>query len=161
MNYVKSNISNFFKNKKIVTNRNKIIRRFEKNFIEILFEKGVYNSLDQTITTYNYRIVDKDGAEAITANLAFPKGLSIDDLNRCTESLRQNLYGKCLIVVNEDENNVYISAIRKFHSMKYKPVKLSHASQMFLGYTIDFKPITVDFSKNPNLLISGSTGSGK
>lgn len=140
-------------------------KAFEEAFIEIVAEKNVCNSLDQTATLKNIEFINEHDADAVRCEVVFPRGVSKEMLDTCVDSFRQNLYknGKSIVNITEDNNKCYLSAIRQFHNMKFKPMSFKDItpSMLFAGYTIDFKPIFFDFSKTPHMLISGSTGLGK
>lgn len=154
-------------NKKAVERRK--IKMFHENFREIMEEHNIYVSEDKTVTPYDIELLTAEGAEGVSCNLAFPKGLSPSDLDKTVKSLAQNVYGKCMIFiedeVGEDTSNVKFSAIKKWHNIKYIPY-LKHngknltASQLFCGYNIKGEPIIVDMAKDPHLMITGGSGGG-
>lgn len=146
---------------------NQKINMFHNNFREIMEEHNVYVSGDKTITPTNIKYLNSAKAEGITCDLKFPKGLSISDLEKTTKSLSQNVFGKCMILVeDEDGKHVRFSAIKKWHDTDYIPY-LEHngkkltASQIFCGYNIMLEPIVIDMASAPHLLITGGSGGGK
>ena len=141
-------------------------RKFHENFRTIMEEHNVYVSGDKTITPVNIKYLNNGNAEGISCELKFPKGLSISDLEKTTKSLSQNVFGKCMVLVeDEDGKHIRFSAIKKWHDIKYEPY-LEHngkkltASQIFCGYNITLEPIVIDMASNPHLLITGGTGGG-
>lgn len=142
-------------------NNNKI-KLFHNNFREIMFEAKICDSFDRTITPYNIKLINKNKADGISCELKFPKGLSINEIDKAKKMLSQNVYGKCMVFVDDQFGcPVKFSAIRKWHDFKYKPFLKLNASQLFLGYTIDLEPVIIDLSKYPHMLITGGTGGGK
>lgn len=135
---------------------------FHKSFKRIMFESNICDNFDRTITPVDIQNIIGDGADGITCELKFPEGLSIDEIDKCNSKLAQNVYGKCMVYIENQPNEpVRFSAIKAWHDVMYKPYYKLNASQLFLGYTIDLKPIIIDMSKYPHLLITGGSGGGK
>lgn len=142
-------------------------RDFHQNFREIMEEHKVYVMGDKTITPINIEYLNSGKSEGISCELKFPKGLSMNDLERTTKSLSQNVFGKCMILIEDDDGmHVRFSAIKKWHDTDYTPY-LEHegkkltASQVFCGYNIMLEPIIIDMASAPHLLITGGSGGGK
>lgn len=146
---------------------NKRLNIFHENFRKIMEEKNIYAMLDRTITPRDMVFLNKGKAEGVTCNLAFPHGLSVKDLDKAMDALSENVLGKCMVFIeDEDGINIRFSAIKKWHDIKYEPY-LEHkgkpitASQMFCGYNINLEPIVIDLASNPHLMITGGSGGGK
>lgn len=144
----------------------KKIKVFHENFREIMEEHGIYVREDKTITPFNIEYLNQGGAEGMSCDLAFPKGLSPKNLDKVIEPLAQNVYGKCMVFIEDEvDKHVKLSAIKKWHDIKYAPY-LEHkkkkltASQMFCGYNIRSEPIVLDMAKDPHVMITGGTGGG-
>lgn len=146
----------------------KKINTFHENFREIMEAHNIYAMEDNTITPFNIQLLNEGGAEGVSCDLAFPKGLSIDDLtNKTTKALSQNVFGKCMVFIEDDTGkHVSFSAIKQWHDIKYDPY-LEHkgkkltASQIFCGYNIRLEPIVIDMASAPHLMITGGSGGGK
>lgn len=143
------------------------IREFHENFRVIMEEHSIYVSGDRTITPTNIKYLNKEKLEGIVCELRFPKGLSKNDLDKVMKPLTQNVFGKCMVLVEDEEGkHVKFAAIKKWHDVKYNPY-LEHegkqltASQIFIGYNIMLEPIILDMAHNPHLMITGGTGGGK
>lgn len=140
----------------------KKVDSFHKAFNRIMFEANICDNFDRTITPVNINRIAKGGADGMCCELDFPEGTSVDDLDKCIKKLAQNVYGKCMVYVDDQPGKkVKFSAIQKWHDFPYEPVKGLNASQLFMGYTIDLEPIIVDLTKYPHLLITGGSGGGK
>lgn len=149
------------KNKYKKACKNKI-DNFHRNFREIMFEESICDNFDRTITPTNIKLINNGGADGVICELKFPKGLNINYMDKAQASLAQNVYGKCMVYIEDQfDSPVTFSAIRKWHDIKYTPIKDLNASQLFLGYTIDLQPVIIDFSKYPHMLITGGSGGGK
>lgn len=146
---------------KLSKEEQELIYKFKKNFSEILFEKGVYDSFDHTITPTNIKIINSNGAEGITCELKFPNGISISDLDKCLNCFRQTLIGKCMIIVEELPRKVRFTAVTSWFTIDTKEEKTKSPLHIFIGYDLSLNPIVLDFAKFPHMLITGSTGSGK
>lgn len=143
------------------------INTFHENFREIMVEHSIYTGEDDTITPFNIQLLNAGGAKGISCDLAFPKGLSTANLDKATKSLSQNVFGKCMVFIEDEyDKDIKFSAIKTWHDIKYVPY-LNHegkkltASQLFCGYDIRLKPIVIDMAKDPHLMITGGTGGGK
>lgn len=145
----------------------KRINDFHENFRVIMEEKKLYVKYDKTITPYNIKALDGGGADGIVCDLAFPPGLSINDLDKVKYPLAQGVYGKCMVFIEDELGKpVRFSAIKDWHNLKYEPVlevnnKKLTASQVFVGYNIRLEPIVIDLANNPHLMITGGSGGGK
>ena len=142
------------------------IRAFHENFRQIMEEHNVYVSGDKTITPIDIKYLNKGNSEGIVCELKFPKGLSKNDLDKTAKSLAQNVFGKCMVFI-EDEDGKYIrfSAIKRWHDIKYEPYtehngKPLTASQIFVGYNIMLEPVIIDMAQAPHLMITGGSGGG-
>ena len=150
------------KKRQFIKQCKKKIDTFHESFREIMFEANVCDNFDRTITPINIRLINNGGADGISCELKFPKGLNIDAIDKAKKSLAQNVYGKCMVYIDDIiDGPVKFSAIKKWHDIKFVPQKGLNASQLFLGYTIDLVPIIIDLSKYPHALITGGSGGGK
>jgi hypothetical protein len=88
------------------------------------------------------------------------KGLSIASLESAKEMLQDNL--NCLIEIDKDRNKQYIALkfINKFLEFEYAPVK-TKSNELFLGYKLDCSRYILDLNRDPHVLLSGMTGTGK
>lgn len=135
---------------------------FHRKFRSIMFEANIADNFDRTITPVNIERITGSEADGITCELKIPDGLSVDAIDKVKSALAQNVYGKCMVYIdNQPLEPIKFSAIKSWHNVLYKPVENLTASQLFLGYTIDLKPIIVDMAKYPHLLITGGSGGGK
>jgi hypothetical protein len=66
-----------------------------------------------------------------------------------------------VFIENQPNEPVRFSAIKSWHDVQYDLYENLNASQLFMGYTIDLRPVIIDMSKYPHLLITGGTGGGK
>jgi hypothetical protein len=135
---------------------------FHDTFRRIMFECGISDNFDRTITPINIKNINGNGSDGIACELKFPEGLSIDEIDKCNTRLAQNVYGKCMVFIENQPNEpVRFSAIKSWHDVQYDLYENLNASQLFMGYTIDLRPVIIDMSKYPHLLITGGTGGGK
>ena len=143
------------------------IRTFHENFRQIMEEHSVYVSGDKTITPIDIKYLNKGNSEGIVCELKFPKGLSKNDLDKTAKSLAQNVFGKCMVFIeDEDGKHIRFSAIKRWHDIKYEPYidhngKSLTASQVFVGYNIMLEPVIIDMAQAPHLMITGGSGGGK
>lgn len=155
-------IKEYKKKKQYAKQCKKKIDTFHENFREIMFEANVCDNFDRTITPVNIKLINNGGADGISCDLKFPKGLNVDAIDKAKKSLAQNVYGKCMVFIEDQfDSPVRFAAIQKWHDIKYIPVEDLNASQLFLGYTIDLSPVVIDLSKYPHMLITGGSGGGK
>lgn len=142
--------------------KNAKIEEFKNNFRQIMFEEGIYDSFDRTITPVNIELIETSGANGIKCDLEFPLGLSPKNLDRCLDSLKENLYGSCMIILERKEGKkMTLVAVNKWFDINYKPEPTKNASTIFLGYDLGCLPAMVDLSKFPHLIITGGSGGGK
>lgn len=141
--------------------------QFHEDFRVIMEEKKLYVSGDKTITPKNISILSNGGTDGVVCDLLFPKGLSLKDLSKATNELAQNVYGKCMVFIEDEPNKpVRFSAIKDWHNVPYVPLVVNKgnkltASQLFVGYNIVMEPVVIDLAENPHLLITGGSGGGK
>lgn len=140
---------------------NNIINSFLKTFTEVLFEHGVFDSLDNTITPYDIEIISGSGAKGITCKLKFPNGLSFNQVEKCIPAFRENLYGRCMVFLEDQVTYVRLTTVNKWFKTDFKKEITSSPLHVFLGYDVAMKPININFAKSPHMLITGSSGGGK
>jgi energy-coupling factor transporter ATP-binding protein EcfA2 len=90
-----------------------------------------------------------------------PFGLSFDDLETHREQIENSF--PCLLEFNPKQltNKLDMNIITtNFDYTRFKLYK-SHADEMFCGIGINGQPILISMNRKPNVLISGTTGSGK
>jgi energy-coupling factor transporter ATP-binding protein EcfA2 len=90
-----------------------------------------------------------------------PFGLSFDELETHREQIENSF--PCLLEFNSKQltNKIDMKIITtNFDFTRFKLYK-SHADEVFCGIGINGQPILISMNKKPNVLISGTTGSGK
>ena len=86
---------------------------FHDTFRRIMFECGISDNFDRTITPTNIKNINGNGSDGIACELKFPEGLSIDEIDKCNTRLAQNVYGKCMVFIENQPNEpVRFSAIK-------------------------------------------------
>lgn len=153
-------------NKEIARNTSKI-NEFLSSFRVIMFENGIYDKFDRTITPYDIKVLSRGGADCIICNLKFPDGLSSDDMGRVKSALSQNVYGKCMVFIEDKDNGpVTFSAIKEWHNIPYEILtkhnnKPLSASELFVGYDVKLDPVIINLASYPHMIITGGSGGGK
>jgi S-DNA-T family DNA segregation ATPase FtsK/SpoIIIE len=91
-----------------------------------------------------------------------PEGLDFQTLKGLEETISHQT-GRCLIKFNMIKRLVETDIILKPMSddEKFKPIKLNNPWEFFLAVNYSFEPIISDLSKNPHLLYTGKTQTGK
>lgn len=147
-------ISNL-KNSIIIGNK---IAKFEKKWISLMANLGLYNKLKQTYSL-NKTQVTEYGYKSL---ILITDGLSLDKLERNREYI-QDSYG-CMCVFNKAKRSNLINAEFIFKTpinIKFKPLTSLKAWELYLGNDYSGEPIIVDMVKWPHVLITGGTRSGK
>lgn len=140
----------------------KKINEFLKRFKTIMFENAIYDKFDRTVTPYDIKVLNRGGADCIVCKLAFPDGLSTDDIGRAKSSLSQNVYGKCMVFIEDKVNEpVMFSAIKEWHNVPYNIFNTSSASELFVGYDVTLNPVVINLASYPHMMITGGSGGGK
>lgn len=134
------------------------IVKFEKKWISLMANLGLYNKLKQTyslnkteITSYGYKSL-----------ILIVDGLSLSKLESNREFI-QDSYG-CMCVFNKAKRSNLIEAEFIFTTpikLKYLPVDKLKSWEIYLGNDYTGKPIIVDMIKWPHILVTGGTRSGK
>lgn len=90
-----------------------------------------------------------------------PNGLSYDDLEKKLVDLNK-LFGVCNLKFDDDTNITTIEIIKNKlnDTEEYKPIKVK-SWEFYIGMSHAYRPIILDFSYSPNVLIGGAGGSGK
>lgn len=134
------------------------IAKFEKKWISLMANLGLYNKIKQTyslnktqVTEYGYR-----------ALILIVDGLSLEKLESNREYI-QDSYG-CMCVFNKNKRSNLINAEFIFKTptnLKFKPIEKLNPWEVYLGNGYSGEPIIVDMLKWPHCLITGGTRSGK
>ena len=141
-------------------NAKKIIK-LKTHWINIMANKGLYNSEKFTYSLGNIKVT----YFGYICDVRIPDGLNFSKLDAERETIEDNL--GCTIVANKPKrsNIAHLELVyntpenKKFEpledELKLPPYKL------FLGNGYNSEPIVADMIKWPHLLISGGTRSGK
>ncbi|WP_297711964.1 FtsK/SpoIIIE domain-containing protein [Clostridium sp.] len=134
------------------------IAKFEKKWISLMANLGLYNKLKQTyslnktkITSYGYKSL-----------ILIVDGLSLSKLETNKEYI-QDSFG-CMCVFNKAKRSNLINAEFIFNTpikLKYLPIDKLKPWEIYLGNDYTGKPIIIDLIKYPHILITGGTRSGK
>lgn len=133
------------------------IYKFEKKWISLMANLGLYNKLKQTYSLNNTQITSY-GYKSL---ILIVDGLSLDKLENNREYI-QDSYG-CMCVFNKAKRSNIINAEFIFNTpikLKYLPVKLK-PWEIYIGNDYTEEPIIIDLIKWPHILITGGTRSGK
>ena len=144
-----------FKNSIIDGNK---ISKFEKKWISLMSNLGLYNKLKQTYSLNNTELTEY-GFKSL---ILIVDGLSLAKLESNREYIEES-YG-CTCVFNKEKRSNLIKAefvLRTPADLKFKPVEKLKAWELYLGNSYSAESITVDMVKWPHLLITGGTRSGK
>lgn len=134
------------------------IAKFEKKWISLMANLGLYNKLKQTYSL-NKTQITKYGYKSI---ILIVDGLSLDKLESNREYI-QDSYG-CMCVFNKAKRSNLIAAEFIFTTpikLKYLPIDKLKPWEIYLGNDYTGKPIIIDLIKWPHILITGGTRSGK
>lgn len=134
------------------------IAKFEKKWISLMANLGLYNKLKQTYSL-NKTQITKYGYKSI---ILIVDGLSLDKLESNREYI-QDSYG-CMCVFNKAKRSNLIAAEFIFTTpikLKYLPINKLKPWEIYLGNDYTGKPIIIDLIKWPHILITGGTRSGK
>lgn len=134
------------------------IAKFEKKWIILMSNLGLYNKMKQTyslnkteITSYGYK-----------ALILIVDGLSLEKLESNREYI-QDSYG-CMCVFNKAKRSNLIAAEFIFTTpskLKFEPLEKLKPWQIYLGNNYTGEPILMDMVKWPHILVTGGTRSGK
>ena len=134
------------------------IAKFEKKWISLMSNLGLYNKMKQTyslnkteITSYGYK-----------ALILIVDGLSLEKLESNREYI-QDSYG-CMCVFNKAKRSNLIAAEFIFTTpskLKFEPLEKLKPWQIYLGNNYTGEPILMDMVKWPHILVTGGTRSGK
>ena len=144
-----------FKNSIIDGNK---ISKFEKKWISLMSNLGLYNKLKQTYSLNNTELTEY-GFKSL---ILIVDGLSLAKLESNREYIEES-YG-CTCVFNKEKRSNLIKAefvLRTPADLKFKPAEKLKAWELYLGNSYSAESITVDMLKWPHLLITGGTRSGK
>ena len=139
--------------KYIKSDKRKIRRAFKACMIGV----GLKNKNGETFEII--KCTEKKYGFECTINIPF--GLSVEHLNQKINIIQDNL--NCLIKYEKDEFHAYIKAkfiTRDISKFDFKPVKCKE-NKIFIGKDITGKTLNIDLNKDPHILISGTTGTGK
>lgn len=134
------------------------IAKFEKKWISLMANLGLYNKLKQTYSL-NKTQITKYGYKSI---ILIVDGLSLDKLESNREYI-QDSYG-CMCVFNKAKRSNLIAAEFIFTTpikLKYLTIDKLKPWEIYLGNDYTGKPIIIDLIKWPHILITGGTRSGK
>lgn len=134
------------------------IAKFEKKWISLMSNLGLYNKLKQTYSL-NKTQVTEYGYKSL---ILIVDGLSLDKLESNREYI-QDSYG-CMCVFNKAKRSNLINAEFIFKTpidSKFKPLEKLKPWEIYLGNDYSGEPIIVDMVKWPHVLITGGTRSGK
>lgn len=134
------------------------ISKFEKKWISLMANLGLYNKLKQTYSLNNTELTEY-GFKTL---ILIVDGLSLEKLESNREYI-QDSYG-CMCVFNKSKRSNLINAEFIFKTptdLKFKPIEKLKAWEVYLGNGYSGDPIVVDMVKWPHVLITGGTRSGK
>lgn len=134
------------------------IAKFEKKWISLMSNLGLYNKLKQTYSL-NKTEVTKYGFKSL---ILVVDGLSLEKLESNREYI-QDSYG-CMCVFNKSKRSNLISAEFIFTTPTSKvfcPLLKLKPTEIYLGNSYTGDPILIDMVKWPHILITGGTRSGK
>jgi hypothetical protein len=117
---------------------------------------GIRNKDNQTFIIS--KVYKKQYGYLCTINI--PKGLSVSALESATKVIEDNL--NCIIEIEKERFKEYITVklVNKVFDFKYAPVT-TKSNELFLGYKLDNGQYILNLDKDPHILISGKTGTGK
>ena len=143
-----------FKNNIITGNK---ISKFEKKWVSLMANLGLYNKLKQTYSLNNTELTEY-GFKTL---ILIVDGLSLDKLESNREYI-QDSYG-CMCIFNKAKRSNLIAAEFIFKTptdKKFIPTKVK-PWEVYLGNDYSGEAIIIDMVKYPHVLITGGTRSGK
>lgn len=132
-----------------------------------IFHTGnkVRNSFGNTFKIKKMKeITNPNNGEIVgyTLEVSIPTELSYSDLKSYEEDITTNI-GKCLIKWNKSINSAEVEIMVKQldDNEKFIPIKPKTPYELYLAMSYSFKAIFSDLSKNPHMLYTGKSQSGK
>jgi S-DNA-T family DNA segregation ATPase FtsK/SpoIIIE len=129
--------------------------RWEK----VLIGAGATNKFGETFKIYS---VTKKDLYGYDCNIEVPTGMSYEDLIKYKPAIDKE-FGLLHCDYKDFVKSFVAKLVTKPLSDKFKfvPVKLTSPSQLYLGNTYYYESVIADMKKEPHLLYSGTTNSGK
>lgn len=146
-------------NKMKINHENKKLRnRIVEDWQEILAQLEVCNAYTQTYTLKDFGFT-KYGMEA---TVMFPKALTKEGFEDILGKLEQGIEAIIVPKYGQGKRRFFTVNIVAKDILQIPFAKvITKPYELFLGHGLDTMPIIWDISKNPHVLISGATGSGK
>lgn len=148
--------------KKIERDNKKKIVALKAHWINIMANKGLYNSEKFTYSLGNIKVT----YFGYICDVRIPDGLDFEKLNSSITTIEDNL--GCTIVANKPKrsNVAHLELIYTTpHDKKFEPLNQEGTKlppyQLFCGNRYDSEPVIADMVKWPHVLITGGTRSGK
>ncbi|NRU52524.1 FtsK/SpoIIIE domain-containing protein [Clostridium beijerinckii] len=134
---------------------------------KILQDEKYRNFNGETYKIKNIKdIINKNSNEKETIgyklDVSIPEGLDFKTIKGLEETISHQT-GRCLIKLDKVKQLVETDIIFKLmpDNEKFRPIKLKNPWEFFLAVNYSFEPIISDLSKNPHLLYTGKTQTGK
>jgi S-DNA-T family DNA segregation ATPase FtsK/SpoIIIE len=126
-------------------------RNFNGETYKIKSVSNIINKNSEDKETIGYKL-----------EINIPEGLDFKTIKGLEETISHQT-GRCLIKLNKIKQLVETDVILKLmpDNEKFKPIKLNNPWEFFLAVNYSFEPIISDLSKNPHLLYTGKTQTGK
>lgn len=134
---------------------------------KILQDEKYRNFNGETYKIKNIKdIINKNSNEkeiiGYKLDVSIPEGLDFKTIKGLEETISHQT-GRCLIKLDKIKQLVETDIIFKLmpDNEKFRPIKLKNPWEFFLAVNYSFEPIISDLSKNPHLLYTGKTQTGK
>ncbi len=143
--------------KNILKQENKQIRKLIEDWREVMFQTKTFNDYYETFTFDDI----KKEVYGFRASLYCPKGLTFKSLEKIQDVIEDNLH--CIFIYNKNrfDECMEVKIVKNISKdIKFKPSQ-TKPYEIYIGNQFDGTPIIVNLNDWCQVLLSGTTGSGK